>query len=105
MLGFNLVTSQVILDTIRRKDLEIIVLIEGTESVTSCKLQARYSYAADDIVINRMFCPCVTVGEQGNAVVDFVKFHQTVPVDPGDTAKDDLFIQSVLFFVCCIYRK
>ncbi|CBK24042.2 uncharacterized protein [Blastocystis hominis] len=88
-------TGQLILDTIRRRDLEIVVLVEGTESVTSSTLQARFSYAAEDIVVNRMFS-CVTVAENGEAVIDFEKFHQTMPIDPDDESKEDLFIQSVL---------
>ena len=94
--GSIVVTGQLILDSIRRKDLEIVVLVEGTESVTSSTLQARFSYAAGDIVVNRMFAPCVTVGENGEAVIDFEKFHQTMPIDPDDESKEDLFIQSVL---------
>ena len=72
------------------------MLVEGTESVTSSTLQARFSYAAEDIVVNRMFSPCVTVAENGEAVIDFEKFHQTMTIDPDDESKEDLFIQSVL---------
>lgn len=89
-------TYQLIMDHIRKNDLEVIVLIEGTESVTSSKLQARFSYAADDIVVNQTFGPCVTIGENGEAVIDFEKFHKTVPIDPNNIAQENMFLQSVL---------
>ena len=92
----GVVTYQLIMDHIRKNDLEVIVLIEGTESVTSSKLQARFSYAADDIVVNQTFGPCVTIGENGEAVIDFEKFHKTVPIDPNNIAQENLFLQSVL---------
>lgn len=84
------------MDNIRKKDLEIVVLVEGIESVTSNKLQARYSYAADDILVNRTFKPCVSIGEDGEAVIDFSKFHETVPIDPNNNSQDSLFMQSII---------
>ena len=45
-------TAQAIMEHIRVNDLEIVVLVEGIESVTSNKMQARFSYAAEDIVPN-----------------------------------------------------
>ncbi|OAO15878.1 Inward rectifier potassium channel irk-1 [Blastocystis sp. ATCC 50177/Nand II] len=89
-------TYQLIMDHIRKNDLEVIVLIEGTESVTSSKLQARFSYAVTDIEVNRTFGPCVTAGKDGEAVIDFEKFHKTVPIDPNNAAQESLFLQSVL---------
>ena len=89
-------TYQLIMDHIRKNDLEVIVLIEGTESVTSSKLQARFSYAVTDIEVNRTFGPCVTAGKDGEAVIDFEKFHKTVPLDPNNAAQESLFLQSVL---------
>lgn len=92
----RVVPYQLILDTIRKKDFEIIVLVEGIESVTSSKLQARYSYAADDIIANCTFKPCVSIGADGEAVIDFCKFHETVPIDPTKSNQDILFMQSIL---------
>lgn len=69
--------------------------MEGIESVTSCKLQARYSYAANDILTNRTFSPCVSIGKDGEAVIDFCKFHETVPIDLTKPRQDSLFMQSI----------
>lgn len=89
-------TYQLILDTIRKKDFEIVVLVEGIESVTSSKLQARYSYAASDIIANRAFMPCVSIGKDGEAVIDFCKFHETVPIESTNSEQDILFMQSII---------
>ena len=70
------------MEHIRVNDLEIVVLVEGIESVTSNKMQARFS-----------FMPCVR-DEDGNAEIDFEKFQQVVPLD--EKSSDSLFLQSVL---------
>ena len=73
-----------------------MVLVEGTESVTSNKLQARYSYAADDIVTNCAFSPCVVEGPDGSALVDFEKFQQLVPLVENTANEECVFMQSIL---------
>ena len=92
----RIVTAQMILDHIRRNDLEIVVLVEGTESVTSNKLQARFSYAADDIIANFAFSPCVQDDGNGGALIDFEKFQQVVPLNEQSSGRESLFLQSVL---------
>ena len=86
-------TAQAIMEHIRVNDLEIVVLVEGIESVTSNKMQARFSYAAEDIVPNATFMPCVR-DEDSNAEIDFEKFQQVVPLD--EKSSESLFLQSVL---------
>ena len=56
-------------------------------------MQARFSYAAEDIVPNATFMPCVR-DEDGNAEIDVEKFQQVVPLDAKSS--DSLFLQSVL---------
>ena len=92
----RVITAQMILDHIRRNDLEIVVLVEGTESVTSNKLQARFSYAADDIIANFAFSPCVRDDGNGGALIDFEKFQQVVPLDERSSGQESIFLQSVL---------
>ena len=92
----RIVTAQMILDHIRRNDLEIVVVVEGTESVTSNKLQARFSYAADDIIANFAFSPCVQDDGNGGALIDFEKFQQVVPLNEQSSGRESLFLQSVL---------
>ena len=77
-------------------DLEIMVTIDGTESVTSNTLQARYSYTADDIEFNAIFRPCVSIDEQKGAVIDFNKFHDLIPLDPRVDYNEDIYIQSII---------
>ena len=71
-------------------------MIEGTESVTSNSLQARYSYAASDIEYNMTFAPCVCINEKKQAVINFNRFHELVHVDPNNDCHNDLFIQSII---------
>ena len=76
--------------------LEIMVMIDGTESVTSNTLQARYSYTAEDIEFNAIFRPCVSIDEQKGAVIDFNKFHDLIPLDPRVDYNEDIYIQSII---------
>ncbi|RLN72153.1 hypothetical protein BBJ28_00014010 [Nothophytophthora sp. Chile5] len=63
--------------------LEVVVLVEGIDAVTSSTIQVRHSYKAEDIVFNHRHVNCVDVDpETGGAVVDFRRFHETQPVDP-----------------------
>jgi len=57
--------------------LEVIALVEGIESVSSQNFQARHSYIAEDILFDRSYSPCVSIADNGGAVVDFSKFHLT----------------------------
>ena len=75
--------------------IEIVVSIEGTESVTSNTLQARYSYTGDDILYNMAFAPCVRIGDDGQAVIDFNHFHDLVALDESHNYHDDIFIQTI----------
>jgi hypothetical protein len=38
-------------------------------------VQARHSYTVAEMEWNAMFVPCVSVGPDGAAVIDFSKFH------------------------------
>lgn len=77
-------------------DLEVIVLVEGTESVTSSLLQARYSYTYDDVEFNKVFYPSVSIGDHHRAVVNFNNFHDVLSLDPNATYHEDMFIQSIM---------
>jgi hypothetical protein len=65
---------------------EVIVLVEGVDPITSCSLQARHSYSVDagDVVWQADFRPCVSRTREGRCRVDFARFHELVPVEPGD---------------------
>ncbi|CEG48949.1 animal inward rectifier k channel (irk-c) family protein [Plasmopara halstedii] len=62
--------------------LEVVVLVEGIDAVTSTTIQVRHSYKAEDILFNHRHVNCVDIDpETGGALVDFRRFHETVPVD------------------------
>lgn len=77
-------------------DIEIVVMIEGTESVTSNSLQARYSYTWTDIVYNMTFAPCVSINEKKEAVIDFNRFQKLVTLDNQQPYHEDIYIQSII---------
>ncbi len=89
-------TEGIIRNHIEVNDLEVVVLIEGTESITGNSLQARYSYAASDIEYNMTFAPCVYISDKKQAVIDFNRFQDLIPLDPTSNYHDDLFIQSII---------
>lgn len=77
-------------------DVEIVVMIEGAESVTSRSLQARYSYMWTDISYNMTFAPCVSISEKREAVIDFNRFHKLISLDSEQPYHEDIYIQSII---------
>ena len=64
---------------LEEKSMEILVILEGIDPLTSATLQARHSYTANDIVFDAWFAPCVHSDESGECVIDFAKFHDLRP--------------------------
>ena len=63
--------------------IEIIVLVEGIDFLTSDTLQARHSYILDEIEWDATFMPCVSQDDTTRtATIDFGKFHQLVDASP-----------------------
>lgn len=91
-----ILTESMIRDHIEGNDIEVVVMIEGTESVTSNSLQARYSYTFRDIEYNLTFAPCVFISDKKQAVIDFNRFQELVSLDPSQNYHNDLFIQSII---------
>lgn len=58
---------------------EVVVLVEGIDALTSDTLQARHSYTVNDMAWNYRFEPCVSSGEDG-IVIDFSRFHDVSPL-------------------------
>jgi len=59
--------------------LEVIVMVEGIDAVTSDTTQARHSYCVDDLQWNMELGPCVRPDDEGRPVVDFEHFHDVIP--------------------------
>jgi len=75
------------------RDLEIIVVAEGTDESTGTVIQTRHSYTYNDMVWNHEFTDCILPAEISNndegqdapkCIVDFSRFHQTYPVHEED---------------------
>ena len=89
-------SQQMFYNHFAEKNLEVMVMIDGTESVTSNSLQARYSYTVDDIEFNATFHPCVSIDGTKGAVIDFNKFHELISLDPRLGYHGDIYIQSII---------
>jgi hypothetical protein len=65
--------------------MEIVVILEGVDPLTSHTVQAFHSYKSEDIEWDQFFAPCTFLDSDGWTVVDFMKFHNLnpVPSDPG----------------------
>lgn len=59
-------------------DMEVLVLLEGVDASTSCKLQARHSYRPADICTEARFETMVVRLPSGRRCVDFSKFDSVV---------------------------
>lgn len=55
---------------------EILCFVEGVDPTTSGTLQARHSYACDDIVFNATFKRCVQGSLDGTCEINFDHYHE-----------------------------
>jgi len=72
------------------REVEIVVLVEGTDELTSCPVQARHSYRYDEIIWDHTFDTCVFRDSSRGCMIDFNKFHSLKP-----TMHDSLFTGSI----------
>jgi potassium inwardly-rectifying channel subfamily J len=71
-----------VMQFMRDRRAEVVVIVEGTDAATGGTVQARHSYILDDIAWNHKFPPCVREDKDGAALIDFGVFHQVEPCDP-----------------------
>lgn len=72
-----------------RNELEIVVMVEGIEPVTSCTIMARYSYLPRDLRFNCRLLPCVDRNPaSGKLRVNFDKLHEVEPLGPIEEASE-----------------
>jgi inward rectifier potassium channel len=71
------VTQDALLDG----EMEIVVLLSGTDQTLADRIYARHVYPASTIVWNRHFVDVLSVTEKGRRVVDLTRFHDTDPVE------------------------
>jgi inward rectifier potassium channel len=61
---------------------ELVVLLEGIDSTTSCTTQARHSYVQSDVIYQARFSDMLSF-ENGVVTVDMHEFNRTLPIAPG----------------------
>jgi inward rectifier potassium channel len=71
---------EVSLDAFYERQMEIIVLLRGTDDTLADVVYVRHAYTPDDIVWNRRFVDVLSVTPQGRRVVDLTRFHDTCPI-------------------------
>lgn len=72
--------EQAIKEYLENYRVEVIVMVEGTDSVTSDSIQARHSYCAHDIMWHHDFVPCTLERPGGTVAIDFAHFHDVFPL-------------------------
>src|SRR5436305_4556257 len=62
------------------RQMELIVLLRGTDDTLADTIYARHAYGPGDIVWNHRFVDVLSISPQGRRVVDLTRFHDTVPI-------------------------
>jgi hypothetical protein len=71
--------ARMIQEYMRDRRVEVVAIVEGTDAATGGSVQARHSYIAEEVLWDRSYSRCVFEGDDGAAIIDFSKFHDTVP--------------------------
>eukprot|EP01029_Cantina_marsupialis_P032513 TRINITY_DN9957_c0_g1_i1.p1 TRINITY_DN9957_c0_g1~~TRINITY_DN9957_c0_g1_i1.p1 ORF type:complete len:147 (+),score=46.19 TRINITY_DN9957_c0_g1_i1:182-622(+) len=74
-----------VLDRMKAKKMEIVVVLEGIDPPTSCTIQARHSYCIEDMLVNHEFAQCVyhSSNKDDHLIMDFEHFHNVTPMENG----------------------
>jgi inward rectifier potassium channel len=67
-------------DALRELEVEIIILLSGTDDALADTIYARHSYMPDEILWNRRFADVIAITPAGRRVVDLHQFHKTLPL-------------------------
>jgi inward rectifier potassium channel len=68
------------LDDLYERQMEIIVLLRGTDDTLADMVYVRHAYTPDDIVWNHRFVDVLSVSPHGRRMVDLTRFHETCPI-------------------------
>lgn len=72
------------IDTFYDQEMEIIVLLSGTDETLAQLIYSRQAYTADDVLFDRRFVDVLRDGSMGRLEVDLRRFHDTVELSgPG----------------------
>lgn len=69
-------TRDAIRERFRKRSIEVICLVEGTDPHTANSFQARHSYSFDDLEFDAQHAPCLGVGTDVPGVVNLSQFHK-----------------------------
>ncbi|HEY3638024.1 MAG TPA: hypothetical protein VGK90_07700 [Rhizomicrobium sp.] len=73
----------VTLDGLFDAQVEIIILMSGTDDALADIIYARHSYTPDELLWNRRFVDVLAISPAGRRVVDLRHFHETEPFPEG----------------------
>jgi inward rectifier potassium channel len=62
------------------RDMELVVMLSGTDETINDRIYARHSYVAEEILWDRRFVDVVSVTASGQRMVDLHQFHDTVEI-------------------------
>jgi inward rectifier potassium channel len=62
--------------------MELLILLSGTDDTLADVIYARHSYTPDEILVNRRFTDVLSMTPSGRRVVDLGRFHDTEPLSP-----------------------
>jgi inward rectifier potassium channel len=74
------------LDGMYANQVELIILLSGTDDTLADVIYARHAYGPDDIRWHHRFVDVLSLTPQGRRLVDLNRFHDTVPHEPILTA-------------------
>ena len=69
------------LDTMHSNQVELIILLSGTDDTLADVIYARHAYGPDNILWDHRFVDVLSLTPHGKRVVDLNKFHDTKPID------------------------
>jgi inward rectifier potassium channel len=68
-------------DSLLKDQVEIVIVLSGTDENYSDRIYARHSYAPHDIHWNKKFADVLRLGPDDRRIVDLTKFHEVIDID------------------------
>jgi inward rectifier potassium channel len=62
------------------RDMELVVMLSGTDETINDRIYARHSYVAEEVLWDRRFVDVVSVTASGQRMVDLHHFHDTIEI-------------------------
>ena len=71
------------MEALRTRRAELFLSLTGFDETIGQTIHARREYALGDIVVGVRFADVLTLNADGSRQIDYRKFHDVVPLDPG----------------------